>query len=61
MMGVGGLSQVGAKVLRGRESPGAPNQDLGEVGVDAPVAGFMGVGWSLGQDLLEEERRREAS
>ena len=42
--GVDGVFEFDAEVLVEIELPGGMDEGLGEVGVDAPVAGLVGVG-----------------
>ena len=42
--GVDGVFEFDAEVLIEIELPGGMDEGLGEVGVDAPVAGLVGVG-----------------
>lgn len=41
--GINRLLQLGAKVFVGIKTSGLGNQDLGEVGVDTPIADMVGV------------------
>ena len=41
---VGGLIQIDAERFVGIEFPGLGDEDVGKIGVDAPVAPLVGVG-----------------
>ena len=45
--GVDGVFEFDAEVLVEIELPGGMDEGLGEVGVDAPVAGLVGVGQGI--------------
>ena len=48
--GVGGLLEVDNEVVASAKFAGLPNQDIGEIGPDAPVPMFVGVGQSVSRD-----------
>jgi hypothetical protein len=49
--GIDGVLQFESQIFAGIESPGLTDEDLGKVGIDAPIASFVGVGQSVPRDL----------
>lgn len=49
--GIDGVLQFESQLFAGIESPGLTDEDLGKVGIDAPIASFVGVGQSVPGDL----------
>ncbi len=49
--GVDGLVEIDAERLAGIQAPGNTDQGLGEVGVNAPVAPFVGIGQGGARDI----------
>lgn len=49
--GIRGLAEFHAEVLVGVERPGGADERLSKIGVDAPVAGLVGMGQGVSGDL----------
>jgi len=49
--GIDGVLQFQSQVCVGVKSPGLGDEDLGKVGIDAPIASFVGVGQRVAGDL----------
>ena len=51
---VDGLLQFQAEIIVGIESAGLMNKNLGEVGVNPPIAGFISVGQGVSRDVAAD-------
>ena len=49
--GIDGVLQFEAQIFVGIKSTGLSDEDLGKVGIDAPIASFVGVGQRVPRDL----------
>ena len=48
--GIDGVFELDSQIFAGVKSPGLGDEDLGEVGIDAPIASFVGMSQSISGD-----------